>query len=109
MVQGVSIIRQFSDYLSAKNYPTNLKVMKKEINFEEDLEDSTQKMAICLDVENDKYIGRFIVWEDNSCFLEMMKFDTTQTVIHKRVDFQSKEVLISIYDCFIQDFSKPQL
>ena len=96
------IVHEFYDWLQNQSYPDTINVDIKVLNLNETSIDNQFKKTICVNFENNSYIGRFIVWDDNSCFFELMKIETETTLLHDRIDFMSLAELKSIYGNFIE-------
>ena len=67
------------------------------INFSENIVDSILKRTVFIDMTNDKYIGKFVVWDDNSCFFEIIEILSEKNVLHQRRDFNNLEELKTLY------------
>lgn len=96
------IVHEFYDWLLAKSYTDKIIINVTPLHFNEVPVDEQQKETICIDIESDCYLGKFVVWDDNSCFYELMDIETATTILHNRIDFLSFDELVSIYDGFIK-------
>ncbi len=96
------IIHEFYDWLLVQSYSDEIKIDITPLHFNEVMDNEQLKETICIDIENDKYLGKFVIWDDNSCFYELMDIKTTSTILHDRIDFNSLNELKSIYNNFIQ-------
>lgn len=91
------IIDEFYIWFLTLIPPNNCELEKQKINFGENILDSTLKRTIVIDITNDNYIGKFVVWDDNSCFFELIEILSEKNVLHQRKDFNNLEELKTLY------------
>ncbi|WP_445326633.1 immunity protein TriTu family protein [Scandinavium hiltneri] len=56
--------------------------------------------SVVIDVDTDKYIARFTVWDDKSCMSEIIKVDTGDYLINKRNEFNDLKELLYLFHTF---------
>ncbi|WP_081296630.1 immunity protein TriTu family protein [Gilliamella sp. Choc6-1] len=91
------IIDEFYNWYLTLIPPNNCELEIQKINFGENILDSILKRTIVIDITNDKYIGKFVVWDDNSCFFEIIEILSEKNVLHQRKDFNNLEELKILY------------
>ena len=91
------IIDDFYRWLLTLEFPAYCRVNIKKVNFENNaLDHDGLKRTLVIDFDNDIIIGKFVVWDDNSCFTELIDGHSTESVIHERFDFKTiKELQMS--------------
>lgn len=97
-----SIIEEFYSYLLKLNYYSDIEVEIRKINF--DVSETHLKKAITIDCVNDKYIGRFTTWDDNSCVAEIIEVESEKDILLKRYDFDTLSQLKFYYQHFLSLF-----
>ncbi|EGI7724395.1 hypothetical protein IGT65_004799 [Salmonella enterica] len=65
---------------------------------------NTLSESIVIDVENEKYIARFTVWDDLSCMSEVMDADTGDYKMNKRTEFSTFDELLDTFNVFLKNF-----
>lgn len=96
------IIDRFYDWILTLEASTNCNWDVKAINFDNNnIVDSTLKKTIVIDTTSNKYIGRFIAWDDNSCSSELIEIDTEKNILFERLDYTSLTELKYQFDTFI--------
>lgn len=83
------IIDDFYNWILTLEVPIDCDLDIKQINFDGNTIESTLKKTIVIDVTNNKYIGKFVIWDDNSCFSELTEIDTGKDILHERLDFNN--------------------
>ena len=91
------IIDEFYNWYSTLISLDNCELEIHKINFSEHIVDSILKRTVVIDMTNDKYIGKFVVWDDNSCFFELIEILSEKNVLHQRKDFNNLEELKTLY------------
>ncbi|WP_445582684.1 immunity protein TriTu family protein [Scandinavium lactucae] len=56
--------------------------------------------SIVIDVDTDKYIARFTVWDDKSCMSEIIEVNTGEYLINKRSEFNDLNELLCLFHIF---------
>ncbi|MGG5508266.1 MULTISPECIES: immunity protein TriTu family protein [unclassified Myroides] len=90
------VLDEFYDWVLSLEVIDRLVIDIKKLNFNEKSNNSMKK-TIVLDMENDFYIGKYIIWEDNSCFVELIEVDSENQILHERKDCCNLEELKSQY------------
>ncbi|WP_047685830.1 MULTISPECIES: hypothetical protein [Xenorhabdus] len=56
--------------------------------------------SLVVDIDTDKNIARFTVWDDLSCVLEILDVDTEKYIINERRELSSDEEVIESFKEF---------
>ncbi|MCC8466943.1 immunity protein TriTu family protein [Photorhabdus bodei] len=56
--------------------------------------------SLVVDIDTDKSIARFTVWDDLSCMLEIMDIDTEKYILNERRELSSDEEVIEAFKEF---------
>lgn len=56
--------------------------------------------SLVVDIDIDKSIARFTVWDDLSCMLEIMDIDTEKYILNERRELSSDEEVIKAFKEF---------
>lgn len=56
--------------------------------------------SLVVDIDTDKSIARFTVWDDLSCMLEIMDIDTEKYILNERRELSSDEEVIKAFKEF---------
>ncbi|CEN33445.1 immunity protein TriTu family protein [Capnocytophaga cynodegmi] len=81
-------IFKFRDWLVKTEKHSNLEPEISYIHFQEN---ETRTKSIVIDLTNDKYVGRFTMWEDDSCVTELIEIETESNILFDRFDFSNLE------------------
>ena len=94
------LIDNFYDWILTLIISGNCELEIKKVNFEKNIDCSLKKTLI-IDITNNQYIGKFIIWDDNSCFLEILEIDSGKNILHERFEFNSLSELKSKYKTYL--------
>ena len=97
------LIDDFRDWLLTLNILDNCELKIKKENFDTNI-DSTLKNTIVIDIANSRYIGKFVAWDDNSCFIEILEIASGKSILHERFDFNNLNELKSKCKIFLTYF-----
>ncbi|ATA67571.1 hypothetical protein CGC48_02340 [Capnocytophaga cynodegmi] len=81
-------IFKFRDWLVKTEKHSNL---EQEINYIHFEKNKTRTKSIVIDLTNDKYVGRFTMWEDDSCVTELIEIETENNILFCRFDSSNLE------------------
>jgi hypothetical protein len=94
------LIDNFYDWALTLTIPDDSELEIEKVNFDKN-PDSTLKKTIVIDIVNDQYIGKSVIWDDNSCFLEILEIDSEKNILHERFDFNNLKELKSKYKKYL--------
>ncbi|GAS74957.1 hypothetical protein NGUA41_02141 [Salmonella enterica] len=65
---------------------------------------NTLSESMVIDIENEKYIARFTVWDDLSCMSEVMDADTGDYKMNRRTEFSTFDKLLDTFNMFLKKY-----
>ncbi|ATA90147.1 immunity protein TriTu family protein [Capnocytophaga stomatis] len=94
-------IFKFRNWIYTKKIP-NLEMEIRCIHFEEG---ETRTKSIVVDITNKKYVGRFTMWEDNSCVMELIDIESENNILFDRFEFSEFDDFKAKYNELLSFFT----